>query len=247
MGQAVLPTGPRVKPVKAGSSAGASRLDAAPLHSMLLDIPVLRGIAARIGVGELRRRLTHFAPVCLPFLLWGIPHQDPWGPVLVNTVLGLAGGMTAFALYRFRAIARSQQEHGLAAVVGYAAPVLLALLLLPGRAELGVMTLAIVAVGDGSATLGGLYFGGRRLPWNGRKTFTGLVSFCVGGTVMATLVYWGEARPAVPLQTAFLCAAFSTAAAAIVESLPLPWNDNFRVGATAALVGAYVQIVWLGL
>ena len=62
----------------------------------------------------------------------------------------------------------------------------------------------------------------------------------------ATVIYWGEAHPGVSWQVALTCAGISTFAAALVESLPMPWNDNFRVGTTAALVGSFVQIVCLG-
>ena len=243
MSQAMIPGGSKFKAVKRTVAAGSG--DAA-VNSVLLSIPILRPLAAKIGLCELRRRLTHISPVCLPFLLWFIPHPDPWGPILIDSVLAIAAAIVGLGLYRFQAIARSGEEHGVAAIVGYAVPIVVTLLLLPGRAELGMMTLAIVAVGDGSATLGGLCLGGIPLPWNRRKTLTGLACFCICGTLMATVVYWGEAHPGVSWETAFFCAAISTLAAAAVESLPLPWNDNLRVGSTAALVGAFVQIVWMG-
>lgn len=246
MRPAMWPTGSKVEAVKAGPVAEHAQAASAAVPSILQDLPVFRSIAAKIGITELRRRLTHMTPIFLPFLLWVIPHQDPWGPILINSARMIALTIVGLLLYRFQAIARRQDEHGLLAVVGYAVPIIVAVLLMPDRAELGMMTLAILAIGDGSATLGGLCLGGRRLPWNNRKTFSGLLSFCVFGTLMATLVYWGEARPGVTWQAALACAAISTAAAAFVESLPLPWNDNLRVGSTAALVGTFVQIVWLG-
>ena len=214
--------------------------------SILTRWPVLRDIAGRIGVPELQRRLTHMSPGLLPFLLWIIPHQDPWGPFLMNSVVGISIALTAVILYRFHMMARSQRETGLSAVIGYVIPVVSSLVLLPGRAEIGMMTLAIIAVGDGSATLGGLWFGGTKLPWNSRKTFTGLMCFCLCGTMLGTLVYWGEARPEVSWTMALLCAAGATLAAAVVESLPLPTNDNFRVGMTAALTAACIQFYGFG-
>lgn len=214
--------------------------------SIWQDLPIFRDIAAKIGVSELRRRVIHMTPALLPFLLWYIPHRDPWGPILINSAIALTMALVVNTLLRFKTIARSTDEHGLGAVVGYAIPVLLLVLLFPDRGELAVMTLGIIAMGDGTATLGGLWFGGQRLPWNPRKSIAGLICFCVVGTVFATLFYWGEARPGVSVQTAFTCASIATIAAALVESLPSLRNDNFRVAATAAIVGATVQIVWLG-
>lgn len=245
MSQTVTPLRPAKSQVSPVSSMTPGR-DASEIRSVLQDLPILRDIAAKIGVSELRRRLIHMSPVFLPFLLWVIPHRDPWGPILINVSLVITVTMAVMTLLRFRTIARTDKEDGMSAVIGYAVPILMLILLLPARGELAVMTLGIIALGDGSATLGGLWFGGRRLPWNARKTIAGLLSFCICGTLMATVIYWGEARPGVSWQAAFLCASIATVAAALVESLPLPWNDNFRVATTAALVGTLVQIGVLG-
>jgi len=246
MSQTVLPartvSAPRRREI--GVMTPSVSVPTAP--SILQELPIFRELAARIGVQELRRRLVHMTPVLLPFLLWVIPHRDPWGPILINMVLIITTTLVATIFVRFRAIARTNHEHGMSAVVGYAIPILMTMLLMPDRGELAMMTLGIIALGDGSATLGGLWFGGRRLPWNPRKTFAGLLSFCICGTFIATVIYWGEARPGVSWQIAFTCASISTVFAAFVESLPLPWNDNLRVGATAATVGMLVQIFALG-
>jgi farnesol kinase len=237
MSQALIPGRAKSAKLRSGDAV---------VNSVLLSLPVFRPLAARIGLSELRRRLTHISPGFLPFLLWVLPHPDPWGPVLIDCVVVLAVGIVGLALYRFRSIARSGEEQGIAAVVGYAVPIIVMLLAFPGRAELGLMTLAIVAIGDGSATLGGLLLRGRRLPWNREKTLAGFCSFCLFGTLMATVIYWGESRPSVSWEAALACAGAATLIAALVESLPIPWNDNFRVGATAAIVGVVVQILWLG-
>lgn len=130
---------------------------------------------------EVRRRLLHMTPGFLPFLLWGIPHQDPWGPILLTAVALLGGGIIIAAFRRYRSFARRGEQDWSTAVLGYALPVLGSLLLLPGEAEIGLAVLGILALGDGAATLGGLRLGGRRLPWNPRKSWTGTLCFCLGG------------------------------------------------------------------
>ena len=132
---------------------------------------------------------------------------------------------------------RQGEKNWMHAVLGYVIPIVASLLLLPGRAELGLMTLQIVALGDGSATLGGMMLGGRRLPWNRKKTYSGLLCFAVMGSLAATYSYWGEANPGVPIGSAYLICGISALCAGIVESLPIRSNDNFRVGSTALLVG----------
>lgn len=195
---------------------------------------------------EAKRRLLHILPGLLPFVLWPIPHQDPWGPFLADMVILLAVAIIAPAIMRFQSFARAGERDGRTAVLSYALPVLVTLWICRGREEIGVMTLAVLAFGDGTATLGGLLFGGRRLPWNPQKTWTGSLCFVVCGTLMSTLAYWGEARPTIALGTAMLVAGGATLAAAVAESLPLRINDNLRVGVTAAVMGGALTLLMVG-
>jgi len=185
-------------------------------------------------------------PGLLPFLLWGIPHQDPWGAILADVVIGLFVTIVGMALLQFNAFTRPGEQDWRASVLGYALPVLAALTIFRGREEIGVMTLAILAFGDGFATLCGMKFGGQRLPWNPAKTWTGFACFLACGTPLATLIYWGEARPTVSLITAAVIAAVTTLTAAIMESLPFKLTDNLRVGATAAIIGGLMTLLMVG-
>jgi len=200
----------------------------------------------RLSAAEDRRRFLHMTPGLLPLFLIVIPHQDPWGAILVNIVIGLFVTIVVAALSRYQQFARPGECDGRASVLGYALPILAALSLFRGREEIGLMTLIILAFGDGSATLSGLWFGGQPLPWNPRKSWTGTLSFVGCATPLATLVYWSEARPTVPLATVAAIAACTTLVCAIVESLPSRWNDNLRVGATAAIMGAAMTAIMVG-
>ncbi|MGH7130100.1 MAG: hypothetical protein ACREIV_16125, partial [Planctomycetaceae bacterium] len=138
-------------------------------------------------------------------------------------------------------------------VAGYAGSVLATLLIFPAHAELGLAVLAVLAFGDGSATLGGMLIGGPRLPWNRAKTVSGLVSFLLVGGATASLVYWGEVyfnpesdTPPVTLGTALLCGFAAAGVSAVAESLPMRLNDNVRVGVTAAATVAVVHALVVG-
>ncbi len=216
------------------------------LPGWMLLVPGVQSLAVRLGVVEFRRRLLHMLPGLLPCLLWVIPHQDPWGPLLNNITLLISVGVIAYAMLSARAFARPGEEQWARAVAGYGVPVLGMLCLFPGRSELGLMTLGIMALGDGSAALGGLAWGRRRLPWNRRKTWMGLCCFVGVATVMSTLYYWIEALPGVPFGVALLIAGVAAVMAAIVESLPIRSHDNLRVGTTAALTGLFMHVMLLG-
>lgn len=208
----------------------------------------------RIPPRELLRRSWHIGPGFLPLLLWPFPHRDPISPtlqvILLATIVCLA--VAIYTQYRF--IARSAlQRNRLPAVAGYAGSVLLMLFLFPAHAELGLTVLAVLAFGDGSATFGGLLFRGPALPWNGEKSWAGLLSFLTVGTPMAALIYWGETHNAealppggVSLATAFICSGCAVAASAVVESLRSRINDNIRVGLAAAVSLIAVQTAVVG-
>lgn len=216
-------------------------VSAPPLPQWALAIPGVPHLVERLGVTEFRRRLFHMTPALLPVGLPIIPHSDVWGPTLVTILVILSISAVMLALTFGHLMKRRREENWMEAVVGYMVPVLIPLVIFPGRAEFGLMTLQIIALGDGSATLGGILLGGRRLPWNRSKTFSGLFCFAIVGSLASTYSFWGESRPAIPVGTAFLICGSAALMAAIVESLPIRSNDNLRVGTTALFTGVLVS------
>ena len=185
---------------------------------------------------EWRRRLLHILPGFLPLVLWYIPHHDPlsWDcRVYIAVVIVSIGVGTAI---KYQQLARRGETMNAACILGYALPVFLLLMLIPAHAELGLTVLAILAIGDGSATLGGMILRGPRLPWNRDKSWSGLLCFLVLGSIWSSLIYWGEAHPGVPFSLAFACAGTATLVAGICESLNSRLNDNIRVGVAASVV-----------
>ena len=137
-------------------------------------------------------------------------------------------------------------------VAGYAGSVLITLLLFPAHAELGLTVLAVLAFGDGSATLVGKLVGGPRLPWNPQKSWAGFLAFATVGGAMASLIYWGETHfntealgPGVSLVQALACGFTPALLGAVYESIPSRVNDNVRVGVVAAagVTAAHILVV----
>lgn len=195
---------------------------------------------------ELRRRSWHMLPGLTPFLLWLIPHEDPISPTLKVIILMVAAVVAGSIYRKFRHVSRDAEENRAEAVLGYVMSVLGTLLLFPAHAEIGFAVLAILAFGDGSATFGGLVFPSRSLPWNDDKSIAGMISFIVMGSLMATVIYWGEANPGVSWMTALLIAAPTALCAAVAESIPVRLNDNVRVGITAAIVAPIAHYFVMG-
>jgi dolichol kinase len=190
---------------------------------------------------ESRRRLWHMAPGALAIPLQFVPHRDPLSATLWWIIMSVIAVVTTHIFLRFRRIRRNSEDLGTSAITGYAVAVLLTIVLLPDRLEVGLAVLAILAFGDGSASLFGQLFRGPVLPWNPGKSWSGLTAFLLIGGLLTAWVYWGETQnpeaqePALDFTRALLLTAPAVAACAFIESLPSRINDNIRVGITAAI------------
>ena len=213
------------------------------------DLPVTDWwsiVVDRLGPRELKRRLWHMTPGLLPFVLWALPHTDPLTP---GWLLYLAMNCITLAIagcYFGRTFSRPMERNCLCSSIGYSMLVMLAVLLFPGQLEIGMAVFAIIAFGDGSATLGGLLLKGPTLPWNRHKTWAGSLCFLLGGVPMAALYYWGEARSGVSWDVALLCAGTAAVVSALAESVSSRINDNIRVGVTALLMMVVMNHFLLG-
>lgn len=196
---------------------------------------------------ELRRRFWHMAPGLLPFALHIVPHADPISPTLRFIIIGCCVVIGLRILSGFRHIRRLGEGSGAAAVGGYAVSVLTMALVYPGDLELALAVLAVLAFGDGSATLFGLWLRGPRLPWNPAKSWAGLIGFLSIGSLMTAWIYWGEthnaeaAEPAVSFGFALALTMPAVIASALAESIRSRLNDNVRVGITAAVTLALLH------
>ncbi len=220
------------------AAADSDPIQTQSLPLRLVDRPVLAWqlLTTRLSTREWRRRLVHMVPGLLPLILLNIPHRDPLAGWAKSGIVVAVLGMSVFALRRRSLFERQGENAGWqVSVLSYAVITLAFLLGLPAQPELGMAVTMIIAFGDGSATLAGLLARGRKLPWNQAKSWAGLIAFLASAIPLATLIYWAEARPGIPLPVACACVVPAVAAAAIAESLPVRLNDNLRVGVTAGL------------
>jgi uncharacterized protein (TIGR00297 family) len=185
---------------------------------------------------ERARKVVHMAmgvfALALRYLTW-------WQAAV------LAGVALAFNLLVLPRIARQlyrPTDHARrfpAGIIFYPVSILLLILIFPYRLDIVAAAWGILAFGDGMATLAGMAFGRKRIPWNREKSILGSVAFFVcGGVAGAFLAWW--CRPGV-IPPAFLWfsigAPFVAAlAAAFVETIPVRLDDNISVPASAALV-----------
>jgi len=121
-------------------------------------------------------------------------------------------------------------------IVLYPLSVLLLILTFSTRLDIVAAAWAVLAFGDGAATLVGR---GRPLPWNREKTVIGTIGFAIiGGAAAVAVAAWTRNTVAPPPPWAWTVAAPIAAAiaAALTETLPIRMDDNLTVPIAAGAV-----------
>ncbi|MCX6549834.1 MAG: DUF92 domain-containing protein [Acidobacteria bacterium] len=128
-------------------------------------------------------------------------------------------------------------------ILMYPLAVLVLILAFPTRLDVAAAAWAVLAVGDGTATLAGRRWGRHALPWNPAKTYEGLASFVIAGGTAAVILAWWTAPAIMPrpsLLFILLAPAAAALAAGFAETVPMTLDDNVT---TPAVAGA---VLWLG-
>lgn len=115
-----------------------------------------------------------------------------------------------------------------AGIVAYPVSVLLLILLYGRHMEVVAAVWAIMALGDGLASVAGEWLRGPAVPWNSRKTWSGFAAFIVAGTLGSfVLGYW--ANPFSPANKLLILCIGTAVVGAVVETLSIGLDDNITV------------------
>ncbi|HUP65227.1 MAG TPA: DUF92 domain-containing protein [Thermoanaerobaculia bacterium] len=186
---------------------------------------------APMPASETLRKLVHigfgFSALLLRWLA-------PWQAAALAVAAFLHNWLVLPRLYG-RRISRSPSGTDRGIMI-YPLAVLGLVLVFPRDPGLAAAAWAILAFGDGLATIAGRAMPRPRLPWNRAKTLAGSATFFLGGAVAAWLT--GRfVHPDAPYAVSWLTIGLAAAAAcAIAESIHLEIDDNVVVPAVAALV-----------
>jgi uncharacterized protein (TIGR00297 family) len=122
-------------------------------------------------------------------------------------------------------------------IVLYPISVLLLVLVFPNRLDIAAAAWAILAVGDGMATIAGKHLGWGAIPWNREKSFAGTLALFLCGGLAGTLVAWWCRPNVTPTPEVWFSVAapfLAALVAAFVETIPTRLDDNLSVPASAA-------------
>ena len=176
-----------------------------------------------IPAGEWKRKAVHIGSGLFAFLLPVLT----WRQAALAAFVAFAFNVVLLPRLGGRALHRDVEAgrtHSLGIVL-YPAVVLALILLFRHRLEIAAAGWALLAFGDGAATLAGMALGGPRLFWNRGKSAAGLAAFVLFGGAAATLLF-GLVRRAMPSPAETACLLAAAVVAATVESLPSELNDN---------------------
>lgn len=186
------------------------------------------------------RKALHIAFGLFAFTLRWLP----WPIAAAVAACAVLGNWLLLHRIVGKRVARSERGYD-AGIVLYPVMVLLLILVFRNRIEIAGTVWAILAFGDGFATLGGKAIGGARLPWNRDKSWSGFAAFLAFGFVGAEVVYlWLRSKPTALSPLAIV--AGTVIVCAIVESLPLNVDDNITVpvaGGAAMASLVYAQTI----
>ncbi|HMC82831.1 MAG TPA: DUF92 domain-containing protein [Candidatus Polarisedimenticolia bacterium] len=186
---------------------------------------------AEAGHSEVLRKLVHVCMVGFAlFLRW-----IPWWLAALLAIVAMILCATWIPRRWGDRLMRPGDREGLlhSGIFLYALSVLILVVLFRDHLEIAACAWAVLAFGDGAATLLGASVDGTSLPWNPQKTWVGSAGFLFFGALGGgCLLIWVAQRPgAGSLQQthAFLLATCAAFLGALTESLPLELNDNLSV------------------
>lgn len=188
-----------------------------------------------IPFSETRRKIVHIAMGAFALLLrdltWWQAASCAVGALLFNAfILPRIGGRS---LFRPADTARGVPL----GMLFYPLSILLLILAFPARPDIAASAWAILACGDGSASLVGLRFGAHPVPWNRDKTLEGSVAFAVFGSLAGVALAWWTAPAVQPVPSpwfTFGAPVLAATIAALVETIPVRLDDNISTPAAAA-------------
>lgn len=164
-----------------------------------------------------------------------------WWQAAIVAVVAIVNNYVLLHRIVGKRVARDERGYDVGILL-YPCAVLALILVFRERLEIAGAAWAILAFGDGFATIAGKLIRGPRLPWNPDKSWSGLLAFVAFGAVGAHSAYLFLRPPHTFVHPAVIIVV-STLVAAFVESLPLEVDDNLTVPLAASLCILGLSIV----
>ncbi len=202
-----------------------------------------RGQRRGLSTGELPRKSIHMAVGLGAFVVvfLGPAHSALLAFALLLFNLLLWPRLGGRGVWR-----ETDSRRGVAiGIVLYPLVVLVLILIFWSDLEVVAAAWAILAFGDGMATIVGKSRGGARLPWNAGKSWAGSLAFWIFGTLGAAVALWWtliHQEREIGFWFLVVAAASTALVAAFIESQPVDLDDNLSVPLlSAGFLWAFLQ------
>ena len=176
------------------------------------------------------RKIVHISMLGFALLLPFLTRVEAAGAALLALTFNLLVLPRLSVDLRKRSVAEDREAGATlwTGIVAYPISVLALILLFGRHMEVVAIAWAIMALGDGLASVVGGSWRGPAVPWNRGKTWSGFLAFIVAGS-LGSFVLTRWVAPSLPeLKTLILCVATATVGA-VVETIPIALDDNFSV------------------
>ncbi len=182
---------------------------------------------------EIGRKLLHISMGAFAFLL----RYLSWEGALLCAVAAFLNNILILPRLTAKFYREGQPKD--IGIIFYPISVFFLILFFPDRMYLAAGLWAIMALGDGLATIVGKKYGSAKLPWSRDKSWAGSIAYVIAAALGCSLLIWWTIHPLPEGESALfffltlpvLLAVFS----ALMESLPFGVNDNLLV----PMVGAF--------
>jgi uncharacterized protein (TIGR00297 family) len=186
---------------------------------------------------EIGRKLLHISMVAFAFLL----RYLSWEAALALAAAAFLHNLFILPIYTKKFYREGTPKD--IGIIFYPVAVFLVLLFFPEKMFIAAAIWAIMSFGDGFATIFGIKFGRKKLPWNENKSWAGSIAYLIAGTAGASLLIWWTMHPLPSGESTMfyyvLLPFILTFISALFESLPFGLNDNLLV----PLVGAFTAYI----
>lgn len=181
---------------------------------------------------ETSRQLLHIAVGLLALLLRWLT----WPQAALLAAVAVAFNLLVLPRLAPQVFRDSDQSRRwTSGIVQYPLAVLGLILVFRNQLHLAATAWAILAAGDGMATLVGVNVTSAKLRWNRHKSVAGLAAFISFGAAAAVGTMWWTA-PSAPDAWMLVTAAIAAVVAGFAETAPISLDDNLTVPVMAAAV-----------
>ncbi len=190
---------------------------------------------------EDKRKILHILMGLFALLLRWLP----WQIALLCALAALINNLTLLRWVGEKTLFREKEKKGVGGIIFYPISVFLLILIFRNSLHIASAGWGMMAFGDGIATLTGIYFGKKKLPWNKEKSWVGLFSSLIFGYLsMVFLIWWvGTRYGSLNSYLLFVAPAIVAIFASFIETMEIGLDDNLTIPLFSGIFLYYLYLI----